>query len=382
MQKTFFEKSSLNQKIIFFVMALLMTIFSIYLTSHYFDLKYPTGFEGGSLCNINSFFNCDTTSLSTFGNIAGVPIALFGILVGSFAMLLFLFNNDEVEGALYWVLLLNVVGCVILFAYSLIVLRHLCPFCTLYYITSIIAFYIFHKNSETKNFNIKYFVIYGIISAITFGGMYSNVTSKESKIGMINQSLIKMFFELPNLGAPNNPSPHRLASATQNFADAPLRFTIFSDFQCPACKMLTKVIDEVSKRYEGKINIQYFFYPLDHNCNANMQQPLHAYACKAAYIASCVKPEEFIAVHDKIFENQESLNEKFLSKLAEEYKVTECASNPETKEAVVKMITQADLFSVKSTPTTLLNGVKIEGVRAIADYYTLMDEILKRSANK
>lgn len=380
MNKTFFEKSSFNQKIIFFVMAALMTIFSIYLTSHFFDLKYPTGFTGGSLCNINSFFNCDTTSLSTFGSIAGVPIALFGILVGAFAMLLFLFNNDEVEGALYWVLLLNVVGCIVLFLYSLAILRHLCPFCTLYYIASIIAFYVFHKNSDSRQINIKYFVIYGVLTSIVYGAMFANISEKENNIGKVNQSLIKMFFELPNLGAPSTPSPHRLATATENFGDAPIQFTIFSDFQCPACKMLTPVVEAVSKKYQGKINIQYFFYPLDHNCNVNMKQPLHPYACKAAYIASCAKSTDFIAVHDAIFEHQENLSDTWLNELAAKYEVSECMTKPETKEAVVNMISQADLFSVRSTPTTLLNGVKIEGVRSINDYYILMDEILKRNS--
>ncbi|EQC51828.1 hypothetical protein M901_2428, partial [Bacteriovorax sp. DB6_IX] len=67
---SFFEKASFNQKIIFFSMGLLMAVFSIYLTSHYFTAKYPTGFESGSMCNINSFFNCDATTLSPLGNIA------------------------------------------------------------------------------------------------------------------------------------------------------------------------------------------------------------------------------------------------------------------------------------------------------------------------
>ncbi|EQC45725.1 thioredoxin domain-containing protein [Bacteriovorax sp. Seq25_V] len=379
MKKTFFEKATLNQKMLFFVLGALMTIFSIYLTSHYFSAKYPTGFEAGSICNINSFFNCDATTLSPFGNIAGIPISIFGALMGAFVMLTFLYNNDEVESALLTVLGVNAFGCVVLFLYSLIGLGHLCPFCTLYYLASFGALFMLIKVGEIRGLNFKFISIYAIVTLAVAGITYSSVQSWESKKIQMSQSLVKMFYGLPNLGTPGTPSPFRLASATEKFEDAPIQFSIFSDFQCPACKALTTVVEKIAEKYKGKINIQYFFYPLDHNCNPNMERPLHTYACQAAYMASCADPAKFGPIHDDIFADQEKLSTTWINNYANKLGVTECMTKPETKESVVKMINQADTFSVRSTPTTLLNGVKIEGVRPLSDYYAIMDEILKRA---
>jgi protein-disulfide isomerase/uncharacterized membrane protein len=378
-RKSFFDEATFNQKIIFFAMGLLMAVFSIYLTSHYFTVKYPTGFEEGSMCNISSFFNCDSTTLSPFGNIAGIPISIFGILVGAFLMVTYLFKSDEAEGTLYTVLGLNVVGCIVLFLYSIIGLGHLCPFCTLYYVCSIVAFIILHKLSENRSPSVKHMAIYGVVTLAVAGSSWGMIQSWEGKHVQRAQQLVKMFNELQNLGAPAKSSPYRLASSTEKFTDAPIQFSVFSDFQCPACNAFNKVLPKIEEKYKGKINVQYFFYPLDHNCNAAMDRPLHPLACKAAYLASCAGPVKFKKVHDDIFEAQSELSVTWIDDYAKKLGVTECMEKPEIKQAVVDMINQADGFGVKSTPTQLLNGVKIEGVRQLRDYYAIMDDILKKA---
>lgn len=376
---SFFEKASFNQKIIFFSMGLLMAVFSIYLTSHYFTAKYPTGFESGSMCNINSFFNCDATTLSPLGNIAGIPISIFGILIGGFLMLSYLFKSDENEGTLYTVLGVNIVGCILLFLYSLLVLKHLCPFCTLYYIVSFIAFFMLHKISEQRKPAVKHMAIYAVVTVLVAGSSWGMIQSWEKKNEAMAGKIVEMFNGLQNLGAPTKSSPYRLASSSENFTDAPIQLSVFSDFQCPACNAMNMVLPKIEEKYKGKINIQYFFYPLDHNCNAAMDRPLHPLACEAAYMASCAGPERFKKVHDDIFASQSELSMTWIQDYATKLGVTECMKKPETKQLVVDMINQADTFNVKSTPTQLLNGVKIEGVRQLKEYYAIMDDILKKA---
>ncbi len=378
-EKSFFKKATFNQQVIFFAMGVLMAIFSIYLTSHYFSAKYPTGFEAGSICNISSFFNCDATTLSAFGNIAGIPISIFGILMGLFVSLSFLTKSEETEGTLYTILAVNVVGCVVLFLYSLIGLGHLCPMCSLYYVCSIVAFALLHKLSDCRSIAPKHLSIYAVSTLVVAGASFGMINNWEGKHEQRAQQLVKMFNELQSLGAPEKSSPFRLVSSTEKFTDAPIQFSIFSDFQCPACNAFNKIIPKIKERYKGKINIQYFFYPLDHNCNPSMDRPLHTLACKAAYFASCAGPEKFARIHDEIFEAQSSLSETWINDYAKKLNVTECMNKPETKQAVVDMINQADSFTVKSTPTQLLNGVKIEGVRQLRDYYAFMDDILKKA---
>ena len=133
-QKSFYKDASMNFHIIASLASVLMIGFSIYLTSHYFEVKYPTGLSTGGLCNLNSFLNCDAATNSPASNIAGIPISIFGIVIGFLPLLGYLIKNENYEGTVYSLLMVNAIGCVVLFIYSLISLGALCPFCTLYYI--------------------------------------------------------------------------------------------------------------------------------------------------------------------------------------------------------------------------------------------------------
>ncbi|MGZ3807974.1 MAG: DsbA family protein, partial [Bacteriovorax sp.] len=128
-----------------------------------------------------------------------------------------------------------------------------------------------------------------------------------------------------------------------------------------------------------KIDIQYFYYPLDNSCNPSMERPLHRYACRAAYAASCMPAAEFAKVHDEIFHNQDNFEAGFLDQYIKSHKLEACVDDPKTKEKVIALIKAADPFNIRSTPSYLINGVKIEGVLPADQIYAIMDEILRRS---
>ena len=96
LKTTIYQDKKLKTSIILFILSALMIGFSVYLTQHYFDLKFPTGLESKSLCNVNQFFNCDKTSLSLFGNFLGVPIALFGVVIGLLVMVGLIVKMDDI----------------------------------------------------------------------------------------------------------------------------------------------------------------------------------------------------------------------------------------------------------------------------------------------
>ena len=133
----------------------------------------------------------------------------------------------------------------------------------------------------------------------------------------------------------------------------------------------------LKKRYAGKINIQYFFYPLDQNCNPNMKSPMHLYACQAAYLAACVGDEKFEEVHDYIFENQGKMDVEWLNNLAKKYNVFECMNAQSTKDIVSATIKAGDFYNMQSTPTIIINGKKLEGAMPLNQWYALFDEMIK-----
>lgn len=377
-EKSIYKDSSAFTHLLFVIFAIGMFGFSIYLTNHYFEVKFPTGLASSGLCNINSFFNCDTTTNSPASNIFGVPVSLFGILAGIFLLAGYAFKNKEMEGTNHFLLRVNFVLCILFFLYSLIGLGGLCPVCSLYYIASGIVLFLFHKNSSFAKPSFKIMSIYLVITLIASGLIWNNVNQKKQANASIKNSLIAQFYGLPNLGKPAMESPFKIEMATKNFEDAPIRMTIFSDFECPACKMLSDALHKLIKRYKGKINIQYFFYPLDNNCNPSMKRPMHQHACHASYVAACL-PEKFGKVHDQIFKNQKDLSTAWIDQLAKDENVVDCAKDPKTKTLVQDLIEAAGPFNIRSTPTFLINGVKIEGSLPPAQFNMILDEILKRS---
>lgn len=352
---------------------------SVYLLAHYFQTFFPEGLTGGSLCNIQGFFSCDSVAYSPISRIFTIPISLFGILSGSFLVWSSIFPSKKLEETNHILTRINFAGCLTLFLYSIIFLGKLCPFCTLYYVFSGLACYLFYKYSDLKKINIKPIAIYAVITIISSSVIGYVINQKELKQDRMKGPLIEQFFSLPNLGTPQ--SDYRNVSSTKKFSDAPVRISVFSDFECPFCSKLAESMKRVAVKYEGKINIQFISYPLDQECNSNVKRPFHAFACKASYIAACAK-SNFNEVHDELFENVSNFSEAWLKKYAKEIGVLECMNSIDTKEKVVKMINMADQFNIQSTPIMLINGVKIEGVKPLKVYYMIIDEIIRRYDDK
>lgn len=371
--RSIYNDTSMNITIVLFLLGTAMIGLSLYLTQHYMEFKFPTGLESKSLCNFGSFFNCDKTTMSLASNILGVPIALFGAIVGGLVFLGIFIKNEDYERSIYFTLIVNFVGCMSLFFYSLFSLGGLCPFCTLYYIVSGITLWLFYKYSENFRPSFKFLGIFFLIVAAAFFAMKANVDSKLNQNKAIASDLIKQYDALPNLGSPNTPSGHKIVSAPVG----PLKMVIFSDFECPACRALSEILPQIILRYGGLIDIEYYFYPLDNNCNPNMKQPMHQEACRAAYFASCLPNENFGNLHDEIFKNQEQLGE-YLKREITKRNLQACIDDPKTKEKVVAIINQATPFNIRSTPSFLLNGVKIEGVLPPEQLFSIMDELVSR----
>lgn len=361
---------------LFIINAAVMVGVSIYLTTHFYDTLYPTSLGGGkSLCDVSSFFNCDTATYSKLSNVAGVPISFFGVIVG----LLFLFSSlmpsPAMERTASAVAKYNFIGCVVLFFYSLIVLGTLCPFCSLYYALSGVAFFLLWKYGiDSWIPDIKVSALWGVI---LLGGsffLYQTTAKKEKDMASLNSSVVDQFRALANLGEPIE-SPYKIHMGTEKFADSPIRVSVFSDFECPFCGKVAEQMPALIKKYRNQISIQYFFYPLDNKCNANIQSAFHQYACDAAMLAACDE-KKFSEVHDEIFLGQKDLPNGVLETIAKKHNLTNCYTE-EMKNKVITAINQAAQFNLKSTPTIIVNGRKIEGTIPNNQFFAIFEDILK-----
>jgi len=352
-----------TQNLINIIISLGMIFVGIYLTSHFYEAYFPSGISSASdsLCSGTGFWGCNKATTSALGHIFYVPTSFFGIVIGLIGIIGAIFPSDKMESNNKLIMYVNAFGCVVLLLYSLIGLGGLCQFCTLYYLLSFAAAFLYFKYSELPAVPSPLFSgIFALI--IILPGLYMNsyFKGKQDNQTSLSVQYINQFNGLQDLGDPVFESPYKINVATENFSDAPVRISVFSDFQCPFCASVSKQIPELVKGYENKINIQYYFYPLDMNCNPKVKRSMHEFACKAAYLAACDK-EKFSEVHDYIFEHQEELSNENIEAWAKKFEVNNCFDNADLKDVVQRTMNAGDQFNLKSTPTIIINGRKIEG---------------------
>lgn len=359
--------------------AIFMVGTGIYLTTHYYDTLFPTQLGSAStLCDVSAFWNCDVATHSPIAALAGVPIAFFGLLHGLLLLSSSMFPSEAQEKTCSAITKINAIGCLALMGYSLIALGGLCPVCTLYYLLSFVAAFLYMRfglNSWMPDVKIS-----GIWLAILLAssvGFNRFTAGKVEKQTTLSAGVIEQFKKLADYGDPEPVSNFRIHSAAETFADAPIRVSVFSDFQCPFCKIVAEQVPQLVRRYGKQMNVQYFFYPLDSACNSSVKSAMHQYACRAAELAACDK-NKFVEVHDEIFAKQEGLNYDVLKAIADKHGLTKCFEDRTTRDAVLASINGASKFNLRSTPTIIINGRKIEGSIPNPQFHAIFDELLKK----
>lgn len=367
-----------NINMVYLVLSVGMLLVSAYLTNHFYELSFPKGITNkSSLCNINQFLGCDKTTLSAFGNIAGIPISWGGVFMGIIGLLGAFVQSEGLERTNKLLSYLNAAGCIILFLVSLVVLKSLCPFCALYYVLSIIVAFMFYKYSDYSiAVDPKFGGIYGALFLIPAIGMASYYSSEKGKIEKLGAQYVKQFNALKDYGAAQYVSPFKIHSNGQEFKDAKIRITVFSDFQCPFCKIIAEELPKIIEEFKDDMVIQYLFYPLDTFCNKEMKRGLHPYACKAAYLAACDE-QKFVEVHDYIFEHQNEVTEKSLMEWEKKFGLSGCLENPKLADLVQQSLNAGKQYELRSTPTMIINGRKLEGSLPTTHLKTILRSLLK-----
>ncbi|MBY0452752.1 MAG: thioredoxin domain-containing protein, partial [Bdellovibrionaceae bacterium] len=359
-----FSKSVLNKKWPPVLLSCLMLGLSIYLTVHYFEVIYPKGLQSSSFCNLNDFFNCDASIQSVFSSILGVPISAFGIILSFFTLIGVSFGTESFRNTVTVNLLLNLIGCALLFFCSLVFVGSICPLCFLYYVASALTFYICRKQNphflKKPAQSLRINVLYGVLIAVVLSAVHAYDNQLKSQTEQSDRLLVEATMsEYTAQPLVDFKEESKFKLATQ--ADAPIRLVIFSDFECPACKMFSEQLHELIPKYQGKIDISYHFYPLDQSCNSSIKRVMHQHACEAARVVLCLPPAEFQATHDDLFKNQNQLENR-LKQITSERNLQSCVQHAATEKALQADLAAAGKVELQSTPTFLLNGRKLEGV--------------------
>lgn len=145
----------------------------------------------------------------------------------------------------------------------------------------------------------------------------------------------------------------------------------FSDFACPYCKNSSATIRELIIKNKSKI--KYIFRDM----------PLHENSVDLALSGRCAGEQGlFWPMHDKLFQNQETLETAGLISLAEEIgadkiKFKNCFDNKKYLAQITKDYSDGDALGVKGTPAWFIDGEKIEGDIPMQTWEEIIGEFIK-----
>jgi uncharacterized membrane protein len=378
-----------------FLFGLGMVIASILTIEHFYSANYPTSIYKGSFCDINTFFNCDSSAHSVIAQIGGVPLGFFGLFVGALVMLGAVFPSPSCERTNRTIALLNAIGVVLLLLYSVIGLGSLCLLCSGFYLFSLLSFFLFWKYGIDKDKgltgrwfspSIKHLMTYAVVALVGAYG-FSEYTSarQDAQSGGIAARAVKQFYNLELVEWPSFISPFWTARATENFEDAPIRIVEYGDLLCSDCLFMHEQLKRLKADFAGKINLAFQFFPLEAKCNDVVEKDLHPGACDMAY-AAAYDPDKFLAIHDEIFGNFQSArrNEDWRAALPERFGVEAGLSDPETIALVDRLIQTGKeyektderfAYGIRSTPTMIVNNRMIIGTLPYEHLYAIFQAL-------
>lgn len=160
--------------------------------------------------------------------------------------------------------------------------------------------------------------------------------------------------------------------------DAPLTLVEYSDFECPFCKKGFETVQDLRKKYEGKIRFVFKHLPL----SFHKQAMISAQYYEAIRLQSKEKATKF---HDLVFNNQRGLagGKQFLDKMSKEAganlsKIKKDIDSEIVKTKIEDDMAEAATFGMQGTPGFLLNGIPVKGAYPVAHFEEIIRELKKR----
>lgn len=159
--------------------------------------------------------------------------------------------------------------------------------------------------------------------------------------------------------------------------DAPILLVEYSDFECPYCGRGFNTVEEVMKKYDGKIKFVFKHLPLGFH---RMAMPA-AQRFEAIRLQSMDKAWKF---HDTVFRNQEGLKggEKYLDDVAKKVGADVAKMKKDMDSDAVKAKIKADTeeaskFGIEGTPGFIVAGVALKGAYPAQNFIEIIEKKLK-----
>lgn len=153
-------------------------------------------------------------------------------------------------------------------------------------------------------------------------------------------------------------------------ASAPVTVVEFSDFQCPACRVLAERLRTLRGEDPAGLAVVFRHFPL----------PNHTLAEPAARASECAANQgRFEPFHDAVFAAQESLSDTAWAGLATRSGVPDLAAFRRCVAAGESARVREDVaagmrLGLRVTPTLLINGKRVNGAPSLETLRGMIDE--------
>ena len=380
---------------LFFALPLIGLLLSIYTVVHHYSVKLLG--DNSFACNINQTFSCDTVALSAYSEIFSIPLGVYG--VGYFLALWVLLatgisdrkgNEDHLLAYTYTIIGGTIVSLV-LAAISHFQLAVYCVSCLLVNVvclTQLVALIV-----QRRKFPFRINVMSlgrgsmtTLLVVVAVIALHSFVRPRIGLSPVAEQGDV----ELATLANDVNQIPINKSAYSGLGEDyrhgndqAIVQVVEFVDFQCPSCKQMADIIDQLKKEYDQQVLFVFKNYPLDRSCNRKMSSGGHEFACEIAVMARCAGQfGKFWSFHDLAFANQKQAGKKTIVSWAKQSGLTEnqietCRASKGLRDKIRDDIDLAERVGVSGTPTLFINGRKYRGGLNIDQLRTELDRLLQ-----
>ena len=350
-----------------------------------------------SVCDVNATFSCTEAYTSVYGSIAGVPVALIGVLYFAFQLVLIALctqspaARQNLPGYVFALSTLGLAGVLYLAYASFFVLKAVCLLCVgvyaaiiaLFLISGAAARYPMTTLPERASRDLRTlfrtpaalttaaaFIVAGIVAVIVFPG--GQISASSAPAAAQTQ---------PASPPPPTPISQADQQKLEEFLAAQPRVPVvvggtgaavtivkFNYYQCPPCGQTFReykpVLAKLQQQHPGKIAFVTKDFPLDPECNPSGGG--HQAACEAAVAVRLAREQgRADSMEDWLFANQSTLTPEVVREgVAKIAGVSDFdARYPKTLELVRGDITQGQQLGVRGTPTFFMNGIRMPNLR-------------------
>jgi protein-disulfide isomerase/uncharacterized membrane protein len=371
-----------------------------------------------SVCDVSATVNCTQAYSSAYGKLAGVPVAILGVLF--FGGLLLLQLSARIlrvpepahVGAYVFVLSLpGVAFAAYLAIASWLVLHVVCLLCVtidvatlgVCLIGALMTRFPFASLPGRVGRDLK-----GLLArpaAVALGAVF--VAAAVALVVLFPRAAAEPVFasagEAPDFVAPA-PAEEALPQSSQiddymnnatrrmipvDAAGAAVVVVKFNDYQCPPCGNSFQAYKPLKQKWDkeapGKVKFVTKDFPLEAECNASIPQGPHPIACEAAAaVRMARKTGKAEALEDWLFANQPTLTLDGLKRA-----VRDIGGVPDFDAQYPKVIADVKtdtslggFLGVRSTPTFFVNGIQMPDFRVPVMDAAIEHELRKAGVKK